>query len=189
MQINGNHLQLSKKAKKMIHHEKIEIVGKEMWFNPTLDVNVISVSGGKDSTALLLLALERKTENMIAVFADTGNENEITYDYVEYLNSNVFPITKIKADFTDKIIAKKEYVLNKWAAKGVDQIDIDRAAKALTPSGNPFLDLCLWKGRFPSTRAAFLITFTTLIKAGKFINNIFIKYMLMFFIIIHNTPI
>jgi 3'-phosphoadenosine 5'-phosphosulfate sulfotransferase (PAPS reductase)/FAD synthetase len=27
--------------------------------------------------------------------------------------------------------------------------------KALVPTGNPFLDLCIWKGRFPSTKARF----------------------------------
>jgi 3'-phosphoadenosine 5'-phosphosulfate sulfotransferase (PAPS reductase)/FAD synthetase len=34
----------------------------------------------------------------------------------------------------------------------------DRVLKALgmlVPTGNPFLDLCLWKGRFPSTKARF----------------------------------
>lgn len=30
-----------------------------------------------------------------------------------------------------------------------------RALSALYPTGNPFLDLCLWKGRFPSRRAQF----------------------------------
>lgn len=117
--------------------------------------NVVSVSGGKDSTALLLLAIERQQENLQAVFADTGNEHEITYEYVQYLNDNVFPIRTVKADFARQIAGKKEFVLTKWADKGVSAEAIERAAAALIPTGNPFLDLCIWKGRFPSSKAAF----------------------------------
>ena len=120
-----------------------------------MEHNIISVSGGKDSTALLLLAIEREAENLSAVFADTGNEHEQTYEYVRYLNDKVFPIRTVKADFTRQIAGKKEYVLTKWAGKGVGQEAIDRAAGALVATGNPFLDLCIWKGRFPSTKAAF----------------------------------
>ncbi|TQK74949.1 phosphoadenosine phosphosulfate reductase family protein [Brevibacillus sp. AG162] len=36
---------------------------------------------------------------------------------------------------------------------------VDRALMALHPTGIPFLDLCLWKGRFPSTKARFCTQF------------------------------
>lgn len=120
-----------------------------------MEHNIVSISGGKDSTALLLLAIERQPDNLQAVFADTGNEHEITYEYVQYLNEKVFPIRTVKADFTRQIAGKKEYVLTKWAEKGVPADAIERAAAALVPTGNPFLDLCIWKGRFPSSKAAF----------------------------------
>ena len=32
---------------------------------------------------------------------------------------------------------------------------VERALSALRPTGNPFLDMCLWKGRFPSAKARF----------------------------------
>lgn len=120
-----------------------------------IERNVISVSGGKDSTALLLLAIERQTENMTAVFADTGHEHAQTYEYVQYLNDNVFPITTIKADFTRQIAGKAEFVATKWREQGVPEDKVLRALAVLKPTGNPFLDLCIWKGRFPSTRARF----------------------------------
>lgn len=120
-----------------------------------MEHNIISVSGGKDSTALLLLALERKTENMQAVFADTGHEHAQTYEYIKYLNETVFPIRVVKADFSKMIARKREIVQEKWPALGVDQAGIDRALAVLQPTGVPFLDLCIAKGRFPSTKARF----------------------------------
>ena len=117
--------------------------------------NIVSVSGGKDSTALLLLAIERNTPNLQAVFADTGHEHQQTYEYVQYLNDKVFPIRTVKADFTDQIARKRLYVQNKWPEKGVPPETVQRALQALHPTSNPFLDLCIWKGRFPSTKARF----------------------------------
>ena len=170
-----------------------------------IDHNVISFSGGKDSTAMLLLAIERDTPDLSVVFADTGNEHEQTYDYVRYIESATgVPIRWVKADFARQIAGKREFVLTKWADKwgapqeaidraaaalvptgthtstkarqqascmiagkreivltkwsakwGAPQEAIDRAAAALVPTGIPFLDLCIWKGRFPSTKVAF----------------------------------
>lgn len=120
------------------------------------EFNIASTSGGKDSTAQLLLAIERETPNLSAVFADTGNEHEITYEYVRYLEQATgIHILWVKADFTKQIANKREYVLTHWAAKGVADKDIECAAAALVATGNPFLDLCIWKGRFPSSKAAF----------------------------------
>lgn len=121
-----------------------------------MEKNVISVSGGKDSTALLLLAIERKTENMQAVFADTGNEHPQTYEYVRYLEKQVgIHILWIKADFSRQIAGKAEFINTKWREQGIPDEVCDRAIAILKPTGNPFLDLCLWKGRFPSTKARF----------------------------------
>lgn len=117
--------------------------------------NIISVSGGKDSTALLLLAIERETENMQAVFADTGHEHQQTYEYVQYLNDNVHPIRVVKADFSEDIARKRRWVETKWREQGVPEEKVKRALEVLHPTGNPFLDLCIQKGRFPSTKARF----------------------------------
>lgn len=118
--------------------------------------NIISYSGGKDSTAMLLLAIERGVENLQVVFADTGNEHQQTYDYVRYVEQATgIPIRWVRGDFSERIANKKIYVETKWAEKGVPQSAIERASKALVPTGNPFLDLCIWKGRFPSSKAAF----------------------------------
>jgi len=114
--------------------------------------NLLSVSGGKDSTAILLLAIEQ----VDCVFADTGNEHELVYEYLDYLEDKLgVTIQRVKASFERQIANKREYVDTKWREEGVDPDFIQAALEVLTPTGNPFLDMCIWKGRFPSTMAQF----------------------------------
>ena len=117
--------------------------------------NIVSVSGGKDSLATWLVAIERETEDVEVVFADTGHEHAQTYGYLEYLEARLGPIKRVRADFSKRIEHKREVVQTKWRNDGVSEVIIERALSVLHPTGNPFLDLCLWKGRFPSTRRRF----------------------------------
>jgi len=127
--------------------------------------HIISVSGGKDSTATLLIALERcPREDIIPIFCDTGNEHEQTYEYLNYLEQALdIRIHRLKADFAEQIAAKRMFIARdkrtgrdksgrkiRWSNKAKR-----RALAVMHPTGNPFLDLCIWKGRFPSRKAQF----------------------------------
>lgn len=116
---------------------------------------IVSMSGGKDSTATALLAIEQGVDPMLA-FSDTGHEHPLTYEYIDYLENKLgIKIERCKADFTKDIQRKREVVQTKWRKDGISEDKIERALAVLDPTGNPFLDLCLWKGRFPSTMARF----------------------------------
>lgn len=133
-------------------------------------VRLVSVSGGKDSTATLLLALETNwLDDVRAVFADTGNEHEITLEYVDFLSrATGIRIETVRADFTKQMAAKREKLLR--IAAGVPESEIygkrqfahhwtpekaARAAELMTPTGNPFFDLCIVRGCFPSRMRQF----------------------------------
>ncbi|WP_457641424.1 phosphoadenosine phosphosulfate reductase domain-containing protein [Persephonella sp.] len=61
---------------------------------------VVSVSGWKDSTACLIIALsENRKEDVIPVFVDTGWEHPLTYQYLEYLESELgIKIVRVKSE-------------------------------------------------------------------------------------------
>lgn len=71
---------------------------------PTLPENTIyhvGVSGGKDSTAVLLWMIHESgipREMINATFADTGNEHEWTYEHIEMLSKTVHPIETLKPE-------------------------------------------------------------------------------------------
>jgi len=127
-------------------------------------IHVVSVSGGKDSVVTLAIAIERVgKENVRAIYCDTGNENPIVYEYLDYMEERFgINIERLKADFSSRVLAKRKFIANdqrngrrngrkiRWTNKAKR-----RALAVLYPSGNPFLDLCMWKGRFPSRKAQF----------------------------------
>ncbi|MHB8225034.1 phosphoadenosine phosphosulfate reductase domain-containing protein [Acidithiobacillus sp.] len=127
--------------------------------------HIIGLSGGKDSTATLLVALARLPKTSIQpVFVDTGNEQRQTYVYLDYLESHLdIPITRLTPDFSQQIAEKRRFIAqdqrtgrDKRGAKLRWSNRRKREALAeLHPSGNPFLDLCMLKGMFPSNRSRF----------------------------------
>ena len=117
---------------------------------------IVSVSGGKDSTAMYTLAIERG-KPFAAVFADTGHEHPETVDYVRTLPDRAGgpPIQTVREDFSPLFAARRETVLTKWPAEGVPMDVCERAAAHLHPTGIPFLDLCMLRAGFPAPLARF----------------------------------
>lgn len=72
------------------------------------------ISGGKDSTALLLWMVHESgypKDQIRASFCDTGNEHEMTYEYVRMLSEKVHPIEWLKPerDFYELAKYKKRF--------------------------------------------------------------------------------
>lgn len=76
---------------------------------------IMGISGGKDSTALwAYLKFELKLPNLIATFADTGWEHEITYEYLDYLEGKLGKIRRLMnprypRGMVDLAIVKKRF--------------------------------------------------------------------------------
>lgn len=173
-------------------------------------VHVVSVSGGKDSLATLLLALNRCPRGSVApIFCDTDNEDQQVYEYLDYIEQALgLTIKRLRGDFAEQIAAQREFIARdvrtgrtyervprtdaqgnivyRRDAAGLPELQLvfdrqgrpdvvgvpkmrkasgrkvrwsnktkRRALAALHATGNAFLDLCLWKGRFPSRKAQF----------------------------------
>jgi 3'-phosphoadenosine 5'-phosphosulfate sulfotransferase (PAPS reductase)/FAD synthetase len=87
------------------------------------------------------------------LFCDTGNEHEITLEYLhEFAHRTGVKITWIKADFSANIAKRRLFV---ETSEGYTDEVRERVLQHLHPTGNPFLDLCMWKGRFPSATKRF----------------------------------
>ena len=127
--------------------------------------HVVSVSSGKDSDETLRQALARfPKERVRAVICDTGNEHPLVWEHIAYLERRFgIRVEVLRADFTAEIMNKRMFIARdvrtgrdssgrrrRWSNKAKR-----RALAALWPTGNPFLDLCMWKGRFPSRKAQF----------------------------------
>lgn len=132
-------------------------------------LHVVSVSAGKDSTATLCYALETQARATVrAVFADTGNEHEMVYEYLDYLDQALgIKIVRLRRDFTPEWLHRREWLRSEAPRKdrkdrkaySEEQIARVQAVFDESPTGNPYLDLCLIKGRFPSRRAQFCTQF------------------------------
>jgi len=76
---------------------------------------IISISGGKDSTALLIYAIQTLGKsNIIPVFCDTKWESQLTYNYLNYLEHTLnIKIHKISSNkynnLLDLIYQKKRF--------------------------------------------------------------------------------
>lgn len=128
-------------------------------------VHVVSVSSGKDSQALLDLAVKRCPPGSVRpIFCDTDNEDAAVYEHLAYLEMlHGIRIERLKADFSAELAAKRMFIARdqrkgrdksgrkvRWSNKAKR-----RALAVMYPTGNAFLDLCMWKGRFPSRKAQF----------------------------------
>lgn len=114
----------------------------------TDEIRICSVSGGKDSTALYCLMVERYGHDFIPIFADTGNEHPVTINYVKnlHLMGGGPKVNIVKADFSKKL---------------------EKKGKEAT--SNPFLDMMIWKGRAPSTKAQFCTEWVKLWPISEFL--------------------
>lgn len=132
-------------------------------------INICSVSGGKDSTALYCLMVEYHGKDFLPIFADTGHEHPVTINYVKNLHHMAGgpKVVVVRADFS-KVMQIRESSLRKKASlltsqatigNGIDDLTeaarLEERANRMTPTGNQFLDMMIWKNAVPTGKAQF----------------------------------
>jgi len=79
----------------------------------------VSISGGKDSAATACLAIERAEKrdmNMRFMFADTGNEHDVTLEHIAYMERTLgITVETVRADFTHRFQARREAIARDWS--------------------------------------------------------------------------
>lgn len=78
------------------------------------DVYLVGVSGGKDSSAVLLWMMHESgvpRSQILPIFCDTGNEHELTIKHIGHISSELMPVTTIsgKRTFYDLAIHRKRF--------------------------------------------------------------------------------
>lgn len=119
---------------------------------------VASVSGGKDSTAMLLHLREIGLGNVRAVFFDTGWEHQVTYDHLDYLR-----------DALGVHIERRACVVELPDALVEDAVMIEAALGMSAPSA--FVRLCLKKSIFPRRTTRFCTQFLKVFVAQEVIRE------------------
>lgn len=137
-------------------------------------IHVVSMSGGKDSTATALTAIDMGYE-IVGAFADTGNEHEITYEYVDYLERKLgIKIHRVKSNFYSKLKKRiQDHLEGKYEVRNESAIS---AIKEAVEINNTFLNLCAYKHIFPTRRAQFCTEYLKKIPITILQDDLGLKY-------------
>lgn len=144
---------------------------------------IVAVSGGKDSLICFHTMQKFAAEhsiNLKAVYCFTGNESEITENYLKELSASMGYIERLVPDI-DKIIKRKITAIKKGSRRH-SEWSKDKQRKAIKvletaiKHGTPFIKLCLAKGRFPSKDTRFCSQHLKTIPIQNFISKSFSEY-------------
>ena len=125
------------------------------------NLNIVSVSGGKDSTVLYLLAQEYYGNDFLPIFADIGHEHPVTVNYVKNLHvwTSGPEVRIVKANFSYPLKLKRQKILTnirqliQWGKRyrvpqpeGALYNAMLSLARKCRPTNQPFRDMIIWKG-------------------------------------------